>query len=283
MKKILLPVLILMLCLTGCREEIKTDKSDKVQIYTSFYAMEQFAKAVAGDRADIYTLVPSGGEAHGYEPTINDVESLMSADLFITNGNGMEHWSEDFIETVKSGNARVIEVSKGMPVVLDNADPHSWLSLDNALYAMDMIKTELKEIDESNSDFYEANFSECKKRADEIKESYKEIKGDSIVVTHPAYAYLCNDLNISQMSVEGIMGESDPTPADIIAAAEFMKEKNAGYIFAEKYGEDKIAKSIANEVGAEVLYLNSIERGDNGTDYFGAMEENFKNIKLSME
>lgn len=280
MKKILLPVLILMLCLTGCGDAVK---SDKVQIYTSFYAMEQFAKEIAGDRADVMSLIPSGGEVHGYEPTVNDVKDILKADLFIYNGNGMEHWSEDFVETVSDGTAKIIEVSAGMPKVLENSDPHSWLSLDNALYAMNMIKKELISIDPINAEYYEENYAKAQKKSDTVSKGIKNTDGKTIVVTHGAYGYLCDDLNLTQLSIEGVMGESDPTPSDIIRVAKAMREQRIKYIFTEKYGSDKLARSIADEVGAEVLTLDAIEKGDGEMGYFEAMEENIKNIKLALE
>ena len=42
-----------------------------------------FAKNVAGSRADVSLLLPPGLEPHGFEPKPADIMKLNSADLFI--------------------------------------------------------------------------------------------------------------------------------------------------------------------------------------------------------
>ena len=195
----------------------------------------------------------------------------------------MEHWSEDFIETVSEGNARVIEVSNGMPTVLEKSDPHSWLDVDNALYAMEMVKNELKALDRENALYYEENYKKAVEKAESLRQDFNNTSGGTIVVTHGAYGYLCDEMNIEQLSLEGIMGDGEPTPSDIVNAAKTIKEKGIKYIFAEKYGTDKVAKSLAEEVGAEILELDAFERGDGSNGYFEVMEENISNIKLALE
>ena len=87
MKKIikLIPLmLILVLALTSCQKN--AENSGKPKVYTSFYAMYNFAKTIGGDDIDLTNIVPTGTEPHDFEPTASDMAKLSEADIFIYNG-----------------------------------------------------------------------------------------------------------------------------------------------------------------------------------------------------
>ena len=263
---------VLLLALAGCKQ---TEGSAKPQIYASFYAMAEFAEEIAGDMAEVHTLIPQGGEPHDYEPTAHDLKNILNADVFVYNGNHMEGWSKDFINTVAEGKAIIVEASDGIPVSLNDSDPHVWLDPDNALYEMEKIKNALVEADAENADYYEENYQKAEKKIFDLKVRLSEFYGDkqNVIVTHPAYGYLFNVLSLNQVSIEGEEEHSDPPPSRIIEIAELMKSENINCVFYEKYGSDKIALSVAAETGAQILPLDSFESGD-GTDYFEVMDAN---------
>ena len=102
MKKILPLIATLSLLLSACENvSEKSADSDKISVYTSFYAMYDFAKTIGGDKADVKVLCPVGTEPHDYEPTAADMAKLSQADVFIYNGMGMEHWTESIEDTLK--------------------------------------------------------------------------------------------------------------------------------------------------------------------------------------
>ena len=268
--------LMLLVALGGCAETVD---SGKPQVYASFYAMAEFAEEIAGEAAEVHTLIPQGGEPHDYEPTARDLKNILNADVFVYNGNGMEGWSKDFINTVSEGKAVIVEASDGVPVKLDEADPHVWLNPDNALYEMKKIKDALVEADAENAGYYEENYQKAEKKLFDLKVRLSEFCGSNgtVIVTHPAYGYLFNALSLNQVSIEGEEEHSDPPPSRIIEIAELMKSENINCVFYEKYGSDKIAQSVAAENNAQVLPLDSFESGD-GADYFEIMDANLTAI-----
>ena len=52
---------------TACKTAVSD--SGKLQVYTSFYAMYDFARQIGGDKADIYLICPVSQEPHDFEPT----------------------------------------------------------------------------------------------------------------------------------------------------------------------------------------------------------------------
>lgn len=264
------------LCFSGCDKAGETN--EKPQVYASFYAMSILTREIAGDRADVHTVVPPFGEPHDYEPTANDIKNLLSADVVVYNGGGME--TMDFEGIVSQGDAAYTETAAGIPVTVSGADPHVWLDVDNAMYQMEKIKDALAEADEKNAEYYEENYRACEQKAAELKKSYADFRGSGkkVIVTHGAYAYLLNALGLEQVSIENNGEHSDPSPHRIAELVTLMAEDGIGYVFYDKYGSDKLALSLAKETGAEVLTLNSLESGNDGDSYFDLMAENIENL-----
>ena len=71
MKKLLIVSLLLSL-LTGCAPALAptpTKDTGRLQIVATVFPAYDFARAAAGDLADVQLLLPPGTESHSYEPT----------------------------------------------------------------------------------------------------------------------------------------------------------------------------------------------------------------------
>ena len=97
------------------------------------------AQNVAGDRAQVDSLIPAGLDPHAFEPTPRDVARIASSSVLILNGHGLEDWLDNVLKNA-GGERLVIEASAGMePRVQkpgeisaneehpDQGDPHFWL------------------------------------------------------------------------------------------------------------------------------------------------------------
>ena len=65
---------------------VTAPQEEKISIITSFYPYHEFTKNVAGDFADVKQFMPSGVEAHDWEPRAQEIQSLKDADVFVYNG-----------------------------------------------------------------------------------------------------------------------------------------------------------------------------------------------------
>ncbi|MFV0432860.1 MAG: anchored repeat ABC transporter, substrate-binding protein [Leucobacter sp.] len=59
--------------------------SNRVSVVTTTGIIADLARHVAGDRADVTSLVPEGGDPHGYEPSLRDVRDIVYADVAFSN------------------------------------------------------------------------------------------------------------------------------------------------------------------------------------------------------
>lgn len=291
MKRIILPILLISLLLSGCTPP-KDYEEDKLVVYTSFYPLYFLSNEIGKDNIELEIIVPIGVEAHDYEPTIKQLKSMENTDIFIYNGSGLESWSEKLLDTIvneeKSINAsdivELINIDGGV-------DPHIWLNPNNMILISEKIKDRLISLDQTNQEEYEKNYNELINRLKDLDNSYSEVlkdkKRDTILVSHKAFGYMAETYDLKQVSVTGINPEQEPSPKTIANVIDLAKEEDFEYIFLETLTSSKTVDVIAREANLETLVLNPIEgltedEEKNGEDYISIMKDNLENLKKAL-
>lgn len=258
-------------------------QSNKPQVFVSFYALEDFAREIGGDRIDITNLAKNG-EPHDFEISAAQMAKLTNGDLFVYSG-GVDSWAKDVAEGAKAEGCYVLEAN-GTVDLNNEHDPHIWLNPDIAISQMEQICTALCTIDKGNSDFYIANLKLAQEKYNLLKQQIEAAKqktlSHTIITAHGAYAHLLDLLGIKQLSIEGIHGEGDPSAAQMARIIDYAKQNNVKYIFVSPNENARSAQSAANEVGAKILYLDSLEVNNENGGYFKAMEQNINTILNSI-
>ena len=276
-----IPLLILQILFsTGCTNTQQSQKTDKLQVYTSFYAMYDFAKQIGGDKADVYIMCQPGQEAHDFEPTAQDMAKLSKADVFIYNGMGMEHWADSVIATLPS-SVSVVEASKSVKHHTSDNDPHVWLNPDNAYAQIVAIADAFIEKDSSNAQYYTDNLKSVKEKITQLNQTLRtsndSFTKDSIIVSHEAYAHLCDILDIKQISVNGKDHSDEPTPQRIAEVESFITNNDIKYIFTS-YGTNDVMNTIASDTNSQIAVLDPFEGSPDNKDYFEVMNENIAQL-----
>lgn len=276
MKKLLPIIMILSLLLSSCGKV--EEKSDKPQVYTSFYAMYDFARTIGGDDIELNNIVPTGTEPHDFEPTAADMAQLNKADVFIYNGMGVDEWAEKAADTLPES---VNVLCAADSVSAEGNDPHVWLSLKNAKAQLEAVCGALSEADSQNAANYAARLAEYSAQLDALEKEYENagLSGKKLFVTHGAYSYLCEDYGMEQIALEGISGDSDPSPAQMAKIVDEIKADGAKCIFYDPLEGDKMANAVAKEAGIEALELCTFEGDSAGRDYLAVMKFNLEQLK----
>ncbi|WP_340017607.1 metal ABC transporter substrate-binding protein [Paenibacillus sp. FSL H3-0457] len=108
---------------TGTSVPVKTETA-KLNVQVSFYPMYEFTKNVAGDLANVHTLVPAGMEPHDWEPTPQDIASIEKADVLVYNGAGMESWIDQVTGSLSNASLIQVEASKGINLLEGGEHDH---------------------------------------------------------------------------------------------------------------------------------------------------------------
>ena len=76
--------------LTGCAPAVDgtggRTGGERMHVVATTPILADLARQVAGDRASVHSLVPSGGDPHSYEPSLRDIRDVAYARCALTNG-----------------------------------------------------------------------------------------------------------------------------------------------------------------------------------------------------
>ena len=282
MKKTLLLILSIFLVLSllvSCTQE----RSDKLQIYASFYVLEDFAKQIGGDKVEVVNLT-GNGDAHNFEISASQMAKLTKADLFIYIG-GVDEWAIDIENSLTSADCYPFELDGGVDLA-KTEDAHIWLNPDIAINQMSKLCDALCALDPQNAQYYKQNYAVAEEKElaldAKINEAKKKTASQTMVVTHGAYGHLCKKLGMEQLAVEGIHGKGDPTPLQMAKVIDFIKENDIKYIFTSPNENAKSVQNIIAQTGVELLELDPMDVDNNNGGYFSAMEKNITTIVNSI-
>jgi len=288
-------------------------ESGKVRVSVTFNAIKEFVEAVGQDKVEVTTIIPDGREAHGFEPKARDLSSLRTAKIFVYNGLGMEAWAEEAIQAADNPALIVLDASEGADVIVretapeehageaeqeedaehgedghahGTCDPHLWLGIKGAQTEVRNIKDALIQADPGNKDFYEKNCSDYVARLErlyrEYREKFQSLENKSFVTGHAAFGYLCRDMGLVQNSVQDIYAEGEPSAQQLAALVEYCRANHVTTIFAEEMASPAVSQTLADEVGAGLETIYTMESAEDGKSYLERMEENLRKIYESL-
>ena len=288
--------------------------ADTPLVVASFYPLYEFSRQVAGDRAEVVTLVPVGVEPHDWEPSPQDVVLVQKAKLFVYNGAGLEPWVEKLLRDAKARGVVAVRTTERVALLTDEGhghdhaqgaqsgakprgnthavDPHVWLDPVRAQTQVEAIRAALAKVDPSNAAAYAANAQAYRTKLGALDAAFasglKQCARREVVTTHAAFSYMARRYGLAQIPISGLEPDSEPSPADLAALVKKVKERKVQYVFFETLVSPKLAETLAREVGARTLVLNPIEgltkeEQAAGKNYVSLMEENLRNLRTALE
>ena len=112
MKKIFL-ILAVFSALTTSVFAAKAKKSDKLKVVTTIFPEYDWAREIIGDNAknvELTLLLGNGVDLHSYQPSIQDIAKISTADIFIYVGGESDGWVKDALKNATNKNMKVINL-----------------------------------------------------------------------------------------------------------------------------------------------------------------------------
>lgn len=194
--------------LTGCSVGGDYAGDGRYKIVCTTFPQYDWVKQIIGDdeRFNVKLLLGNGVDMHSYQPTVDDMYQVATADMFVYVGGSSDKWVSDALKNARNKNMKVVNM---MEVIGDKAkveelvegmqeekhdshshsddvhehsddddeleyDEHMWLSLSNAMIITQELADNLKQIDSDNADQYEANAKAYIGRLKELDNRYRE-------------------------------------------------------------------------------------------------------------
>jgi len=148
--------------------------AQRLEVAAAFYPLEEAARAIGGDRADVAGLTPPGAGPHDLELEAPQLRALEQADLVAYLGAGFQPAVEDAVRTLDDDVDRVDlldavrlrAVDDPVPgvrgevdgeTVLDGKDPHVWVDPARFLRVVDAIRDGFVRADPANAGAFRRN------------------------------------------------------------------------------------------------------------------------------
>lgn len=264
-------------------------KSGKMKVVTSFYPLYFLANEIGKEKVEVTNLTPAGVEPHDYELTARDIMAVQQAKLLILNGGRLEAWGDKVKKDLKGSGLAVLEVGESL---IENNDPHVWLSQTKYKQELWLVEKKLVELDPLNEEYYLSRATDLDQRLTKQKEEFdrglRSCRLKDFITSHQAFGYLANDFGLREVAIAGLTPEEEPSTKQLAEVAKIAKDKEIRFIFFEKLVNPKLSETIAQEVGAKTLVLDPAEGiSDNdlklGKNYFTIMAENLNNLRIALE
>lgn len=296
-------------------EDDRVSFESKPTITTTFYPLQEITQAIVKDRANVDVIVDLGVDPHSFEPTPKQLVGLSNSQLYIGMGGIFESIEEEVLEA----NEDILSFDAAHDAITIKPeehdhhdehghesheeeeehedshdehnhgefdyDPHIWLSIENMKIMTNEILEQLIVLSPENEAEFRVNaqmyLDELTTLENEFTNKLATCEHDVAIVNHKAFGYLAKAYGFEQVSIAGFSPESEPTPQTLQKIIDEAKEHNLTYVFSEGQLDAKVAQTIAQDIGGEVLELNPLKMSDNET-YFSIMRNNLDNLALGL-
>lgn len=260
----LLVVAIAAMVLTACGGQVKHRPMITVSILPQKFMLEK----IVGDNFEVSCMLNEGNNPEAYEPSMTHLMNIEHSVAYFCIGYiGFE----DAIvgkAHVNNPNLKIFNTSKGVEVIRgthfspegehNEADPHLWTSVANAIKISQNMLAAVVELDPDNADEYTLNFNAFKSELDSldsrIKSQLAGKQGSAFLVWHPSLSYFARDYGLRQVSLEY---EGKEIPIDKLKQnIDAARESGAHVLFVQREFDSRQAETIGEELGVKMVKIN---------------------------
>lgn len=306
MKKVILLGTLFILTNFGLNGCVLGEEKDKPLVVTTLFPHYDFVKQIAGDLVDLKFLIGPGVNAHAYDPSAGDVITIFDSDLFIYTGEIMEPWIEESIVPNAPEGFNALDLSKSVTLLATDHDhveeeeehegdfdPHFWTLPSNAKAMVSAISIALISILPEYESALQQATSVYLAQLDELDEAWSDLVAHADQLTiinagHFAFGYVSEHYGFEAVSpYEGYTPNAEPTQNNIIYLIDLMNTLGIKTVYYEELIDPKVAQSIAEPTGANLVILNaggniSLDQFNQGVTFLDVMFQNIENLKVGM-
>lgn len=275
------------------------------KIVTTTGMLSDLVKNIAGETAEVTSLMGTGVDPHLYKPSRSDITIMTTSDVVIYNGLHLEGRMLDAIERLQTAGRKVIGVGDLLPredlISPDGSgnshDPHIWM--DPVLWQKcgEILVNKLSEIYPQNKVIFRSNYDNYRKSLDELDLYIKETVGSIpqsrriLITAHDAFSYFGKRYGLKVLGIQGVSTESESGLKEIEElVSKILKDQIPSIFYETTVSEKSIAALMegVNRSGGSVRIAGSLfsdAMGDansyRGT-YIGMIDHNVTEIGLGL-
>ncbi len=298
-------------CSTGVADD--QDQTGPVKVAAGFYPLQFVAERVGGPDAEVTGLTPPGTEPHDLTLTGPARAAAEEAEVLIYAGKAYQYEVSDVVEQ-RAGDVTALDVlsvpnldllhadedhhdhdehGEGEHASEEAVDPHVWLDPLRYQRVADAVTESLAERRPDRRAAFERRRDELNAELQDLHRRLERATADcesrTLITNHAAFGYLADRYRLTQVPIAGLSPEHEPAPDTLAQIATEARRANVSTVFAEEAIPAKLARTVADEAGAEVGVLAVIEfaptsgDGAEGGDYLSRMHANADALQSGLD
>ena len=325
-------VLTMLLPIIACSGSgLYSEGTGELKVVCTNFPPFDFARTVGGDKATVTILQSTGADLHNYAPTSNAIMAISNADVLIcVGGTSDDMWLESALNSAANPDLKIIkltEVAELLPTpdVVSNADhdheeseeeeeehghdhgedcdhdhthdEHVWLSLKNAVKAVDAIAKAFGEADSENAEHYIENAKNYTDKLTALDSQYAETVSNATTKTlifadRFPFIYMTHDYGIEyHAAFSGCSTEVNASFDTTQRLIDAVRSEGVQYVMISDSSTDNppaVASTVANSTGVGILSLDSCQsitesRITSGVTYLDIMTANLNVLKEALK
>ncbi len=254
----LLFISILIAFLPACQPSENVGNEGKLQVVCTTGMIADAVSRVAGDLAEVESLMGPGVDPHLYKASQGDLAKLGGADMIFYNGLHLEGKMGEILEKVGKRKP-VIPVSEGLDqsrlLELEGFsgtyDPHIWFDVQLWSQVVVFVGEKLASQDPENAETYRQRAAAYRDELIGIDEWVRSELGKVpaeqrvLITAHDAFAYFGRAYGVEVRGLQGISTMSEYGLRDVSDLVEFISSRRIPAIFVESSVPAKSLEAVA--------------------------------------
>jgi ABC-type Zn uptake system ZnuABC Zn-binding protein ZnuA len=290
-------LVLLTLLLSACAGPAPQTNTGNLHVLATTTFLADITQNVAGNRAQVESLLPVGADPHAYQAAPSDVAKIAKSTVLIQNGIEYEHFLGPLLENA-GGQRAIITATDGLtPNQMDSeetpgqkvGDPHMWLDPVLVITYVENIRDGLIQADPAGAETYKANadayIAQIKDLDAWVRTQVESVPAERrlLVTNHEALGYFAQEYGFTVVGsiLPSLSSEASASAQEIAASVDAIKASGAPAIFLGEVENAKLAEQIASETGVQVvndLHLESLTDGAPAATYIEMMKYNVTRI-----
>lgn len=299
-------MLAVAICLTGCKNQKNSERFEAEQveqtkrIVTESYALQYFAKRIAGESYEVEFPAENAGSPKDWSPKVADVAAIQKADLIVINGPGAEYGK--WLTRVTLPASKICNTCEGFELkeyiqVNDYQIVHShgpegehshpyfvafpWLDPNIAVKQAEAVRDVLVKTYPQDKDKFESNFEELRDDLEKCASQVKKLdKNVQVVTVNPNSKYLMRFLGVNDSHLLWFSTDEFPDPKSAGSQLKLILEKsNAEFIVCspDMITElTEIVASLNHDTEIQILSIELLDRPPSNGDFISGLKSNIK-------
>ena len=309
MRKWIILLLCCALALTGCgQREAQEEDDGRLRIVATVFPAYDFARAAAGELADVRLLLPPGTESHSYEPTPADILAVQECDLFLYLGGESDAWVETILAAAdrQGTDLKMLdcvdlleeETTEGMeteehghgPGDVVEMDEHVWTSPKNAAAITRAIGQTLGQVDPAHAEDFAAGAEAYAGELEALDREFADFfasRPDGVLVFGDRFPlrYFAAEYGVEYYAAfPGCSTQTEPSAATVAFLTELVRDRHVSTVWYIEFSNHLVADSIAEAAGAETAMFHTCHNVtqaemDGGATYLSLMRGNLETLR----